>query len=234
MNYIPPLLFALLFTVFQAEAQNANRIQVNSLDDMDDLITATSNYRFPHFSIGIVYLKSGSPVTAPMNYNMLLGEMQFIDTKGDTLSIADPETIDYLLLDDKVFYYDKGILELISEFNSVKLVKRVKFQLADKQKTGGYGQPTTAGAVTSFSSISSNGKQYNLSVSETIVFKKYTTYLLLPNNNSTAYVANKNGLYKTFQKRKSDIDQHIRQYNLNLKKQQDLVSLLLYLDSRSN
>ena len=61
-----------------------------------------------------------------MNYNIFLGEIQFIDTKGDTLSLANPETIDSVAIDTSLIYYKKGYLQVIAAYGSYKLVKREK------------------------------------------------------------------------------------------------------------
>lgn len=65
----------------------------------------TEIYRHPEFKTADILLKDGTPARASVNYNSLHGEMQFIDPKGDTLSVADEKNIKWLGVEKDSFYF---------------------------------------------------------------------------------------------------------------------------------
>ena len=70
-------------------------------------------FLYPGFTPGMVYFKSETHSPGLLNYNFLIAEMQFIDLKGDTLSLADENTIGYITINTDTFYYDNGYLKFI-------------------------------------------------------------------------------------------------------------------------
>jgi len=223
--------FKLLFILacvfgFNSKSQNKS-IEVNSTDNLKEVIPENVSMRFPQFSEGIAYFKNGTASSAFLNYNLLLGEMQFIDTKGDTLSIAKVESIDYITIGNNVFYYEKGIHELIIESNSVKLTKKEKLEVADRQKIGGYGMPSSSGSIDNYSSYALEGRVYNLALNQKVFFKKYISYHIL--SNKGAVIANKNGFIKTFPGSKKSIEKFLSENNIDFKKEEDLKKLFKFL-----
>ena len=209
-----------------SKSQN-KAIEVNSTDDLMEVIPEKVSLRFPQFSEGIAYFKNGNATSAFFNYNLLLGEMQFIDAKGDTLSIANVEAVDYITIGNTVFYYVKGFYELITESNSLKLTKKERFEVADKQKIGGYGQASSSGSIDNYSTYTMQGRPITLTVREKVLFKKYISYYILSNNG--AVIANKSGFIKAFPGRKKSIETFLSENNINFKKEDDLKKLFKFL-----
>ncbi len=64
-------------------------------------------YRFPDFSIGLVFLGNKDTVPANLNYNVIRNEMQFINEHGDTLKLAEPLAVTKVTINEKDFFYSK-------------------------------------------------------------------------------------------------------------------------------
>ena len=54
-----------------------------------DVLSTSDVFSYPQFTIGTVYFKNGNIASAKMNYSSLWDEMHFINSKGDTLAMAD-------------------------------------------------------------------------------------------------------------------------------------------------
>src|SRR3979490_1611624 len=90
------ILSGLLFSIC-VQAQN-NKIEVKSTEDLKETLTTQARYKYPDFSNAIIYFKNRAATAAPLNYNLLLGEMQFVDNTGDTLSVANEMDIKYITI----------------------------------------------------------------------------------------------------------------------------------------
>ncbi len=82
---------------------------VKASQDIKEVLSPSARFRYPEFILGNVYFKDGTNSQAPLNLNSLNEEMQFINHKGDTLSIAIERTIKYLTINIDIFYYSKYI-----------------------------------------------------------------------------------------------------------------------------
>jgi len=141
-------------------------------------VLAKRIYRYPVFTSGVIYFKDGNTPSALLNYNFLLGEMQFIAPKGDTLSIANEKTIKLITIKDDSFYYDKGYLELIMTGSVVKLVMKQKINVTGTQKIGAYDQPSAVSSISSYTTFSSGPRSYKLNVRQDVLLSKETSYYL--------------------------------------------------------
>src|SRR4051812_28027078 len=62
------------------------------------LLKANALYQYPQFADAQVALKNGTSGTVRMNYNQLLGDMQFINGKGDTLSLDNENEVTSIVI----------------------------------------------------------------------------------------------------------------------------------------
>jgi hypothetical protein len=91
-------------------AQITERKIVRAGEDIAPAISPTGHYRFAQFTNGIVRMKHGNISKTRLNLHIWKGEMQFIDSKGDTLSIAQPEFVDNIHIGEntRFVFADKG------------------------------------------------------------------------------------------------------------------------------
>ena len=82
--------FAVLYTN-QLSAQTLTTITVKPGEDLTAIYKQM--YRFPQFMYGKVYFMNKDSAKGRLNYNILMGKMQFIDKRGDTLVLSDDNPI---------------------------------------------------------------------------------------------------------------------------------------------
>src|ERR1700733_8916449 len=175
MKYIISL--SLLFLVLNQNswAQGSKPIRVKAGEDIREVLTPEYLYRYPQFISGTVFFKNGTQSTAKLNYNIIISEIQFIDPKGDTLSLANEETINYITIGNDSFYYDKGYVEVIAGNVETKLARKQVIRM-DEQKIGGYDQPSSSSSVTSFNTLSMDSRYNKLTVRQDVVLSKAALY----------------------------------------------------------
>ena len=79
-----------------AAAQTDGPIRVKAGEEVSKAIPAGQRYRYEGFQPESIKYLSGTVSNGRLNYNLLLGEMQFIDPEGDTLSLAGETTLDHV------------------------------------------------------------------------------------------------------------------------------------------
>lgn len=208
-------------------AQVQKKYIVKAGEAPDEVIPDEAKYILPAFTKGIAFLRSGAFVNQRFNYNYLLDEIQFLNTNGDTLAIADPALIKYISIDTLVYYYDKGYLRQTLHTASYKLaVKQQMIQIPGKAGTA-YGGSSGSSAVTTYSGIYANDKVHRLKVDRDVLFQTITNwYIGDPYNHFEK--ADKKGFYNTFPQKREAIKKYIVKNNTDFNKEADLKQLLLF------
>lgn len=214
----------LLFTV-GAVAQNAKSYQVKVGEIPNKVLPREAMYTSPSFKEGTAWLRNGTSLIQLFNYNFLLGEMHFIDAAGDTLAVADPVLIKYVVIDSMVFYYEKHFVQQILKSGNYKLALRQEMvQIADKTR-GAYDAASGASSIQTYGSINNSSQIYQLQVKKDVLFQKKVSYYLLDEYNHF-FKADKKNFFAFFPEK--NITKYQKEQKINFNKEEDLKTLLRF------
>ena len=214
-------------------AQTTERIVIKAGEDIAAALSSHGMYRFAKFRPGIVKFKDSSFAKALLNYNVILNDMQFINTNGDTLVLTDIKQIDSIRIDSDVFYYEKGYLQVIDDYNETKLVMR-QVNSVQYLKKGALG--LTNPTVHTFSYEDPQSGLYTgnkLMINEDIVLLKEISYSLVYKKFRQT-PANYDGFLKAFPGIKNEIRQYVDENKTNFRMEADLNKLLKFCIQHSS
>ena len=187
-------------------------------------------FRYPDFEQGIVEYKNGQRFKSNMNYNKVLGTIQFIDEKGDTLAITNEESISSINIGDDVFIYAPNCLLLLKKSDNATLYKNEMVRIADKHKTGGYGIPNTAGTIESIDRIDTKLNYNQMEINESLLISKVTTFYI-ENEKGEILTASKKNVLNMYSKHEDAIKSFIKSYGLDFTKEDHLIELTVFLST---
>ena len=193
-------------------------------------IAITALYQYAQFRPGTVFFKSGDSGVAKLNYNRLLDEMQFIDLKGDTLDIANAGTIRFIRINNDVFCYDDGYVQLIKDTNGIKLAIKQTLRVSGKDKIGAYGITNSTSAIDSYGKLINQKGIYSLVPREDITLAKKTQYYFGDRYNRFVWATRKN-LLTQFSEQSGKLNTYLKENNIDLNSREDLEKLLQFLAS---
>ena len=164
--YMRLLILVICLTVF---ADSDLQAQVKP-PEIREVLPEKGIYRFPTFNEGSIIFRNGIIAAATLNYNVSLDEMHFITGNGDTLSVADPATVNFINLNGSRFYYDKGYLQTIDTTTTNGIILAFKQSLIAQQqrKYGAYGITEPHEGIRSLNFYTGNGQIYKLGGDEKI------------------------------------------------------------------
>lgn len=230
------LLLFMLLLAGSGKSQDSSTIFIPAGQSLSDVVSIDRIYRYPKFTQGKIYFKDGTVTAANLNYNFLNGEIEFIAPKGDTLAIAKDLmlNIKIIAIDSNFFYYNDGYFEEIEENNTGKLLKREQYRVKRREKIGGYDQPTSTSAISTYSNFTfgngSSGRQNKLVVKETITLVKVTEYFFADQYNSFLRASKKN-IIKVYPKMKDQIEAYLLKNNVDFNNGKDVQKLFASLQS---
>lgn len=222
------LLFVLTYCC-RSHAQDST-IVVKAGTSINESVPITDLYQYPQFVYGKLFFKPGDSAMARFNYHRLLDEMQFIDFKGDTLSIANPGLIKFIRINNDVFYYndDAGYLKLIKDTNGIKLAVKETLKVSGKTKIGAYDMANPTSAIDSYGKYIDQRGVYNLVPREDLTLVKKNQYYFGDKYNLFVWATRKN-LLRHFSEKSGTVNAYLKEKDVNLSSREDLEKLLQFL-----
>jgi hypothetical protein len=212
----PIFLLSVIFISLSAFAQN-KQIEM-------------THYIFPEFTKGIVKMHAGGTNTPMLNYNSLTEEMIF-ESNGKKLAMDKLNDIDTIYIEGRIFIpYQKKFIELIHK-NKYELFVNHKCSLIDPGKPAAYGGTSQTSASTAFSSFSSGGQLYELSLPDGYTTKPYTEYLLLKDGKYNPFLTIKQ-LSKMFEAQAASFKTYTKSHKVKYEDQESIVELIRFMEQQ--
>jgi hypothetical protein len=190
-----------------------------------------SHYLFSDFTQGIVLMKNGSENNALLNYNSLTEEMVFKD-KGKMLAIGKPQLaqIDTVFIRNRKFFIlNDKFVELILR-STIDLYAEHKCKLIPPGKPAGYGGTSETSAVSTYSSLSSGGRVYDLKLPDDYRVEPYIFYWLKRKGELNKFTSIKQ-LMKLYEDKADLCKTYVKKNNVKYNDQESIVQFIRYLDS---
>ena len=220
-----------IFSILLGVAVNAQRQKTYTVPagvEVNEIVPAREIFQYPQFVQGLVIFKDGTSAPGKLNYNRLIAELQFIDPKGDTLSLANEQTIRTVFIGADTFYYSDGYVRQIAGGSRVKMGERIAFK-EYIQKPGAYGL-SSATTATNNLSVLLNRRSVDLNVSQELVLVKNINYLIGDKFNAFV-VADRKAILKMFPDNRSAIEDFIEKNKISFIKPDHMVQLGKFLDT---
>lgn len=209
-------------------AQEKQIIEATTDKDLSGKVAAQIQYLFPEFTDGQVFFIKSSQGNGKLNYNMLVGEMQFLDNDEVLALVA--KDVAMVNINNRMFFPYKGneFSEELLSLDKYKLRVRRKGNVAPYAKKGAYGTSSSTSSITSYSSVSDNGQQYNLSVANDILITVKYYYYLVGENGKYTLITNAKTFTKQFPAFRAQIEAFVKENKIRFDKEDDLKRLLTY------
>ena len=218
-------LFFLILFFSVASAQNQESYTIKPGENIVEVVQLKNLFQYPTFVSGSVFFRDGRVVKSQLNYNYFNAQIQFIDQKGDTLTLADENTIKHIIIAHDSFCYDEGYIQMMRQSGTVVLGKRVYFKDFE-QKKGAYGLSSGTSSAINASSIVDQ-RAFNFNTEHEVTLVKNTDYVF--GNKNEFLLADKKNLVKLFPKYKKTIAEYLNDTSINFKQEEDLVKLFAFL-----
>lgn len=230
MKFIVPIFFCLL--IFEnSYCQETKTLSINPLHNNEDELRQQA-YQFPHFLEGKIIYKDSAVSFAILNYQRIVGEVHFINPKGDTLSVAHPETFDKIIIGvDTFYYFEKGFVQILTHTPSINLGIKQLLKYIGKEKKGAYGTYSGTASMTSYDSYTADDQtRQAISIDENSLYK-YINLFYLADRFYNFFPANKKTFYQLFSHHEKKLKEYLQENKIDFHKKADLQKLLQYLES---
>lgn len=211
-------------------AQQVKNFTVRAGQSFIDILSHDELFRYPKFTKGFTVYKDGTTSSERMNYNIVQGEMMFLNSRNDTLVITKKNAIDQIILAEDTFYVSNGYYERIAGNKTAMLLIHKYIKLVNVKKEGAYGTSNSTGSVDSYSSLSANknSSTLKLKVSEDMDFAIVTNFYFRKNSKEFV-LARKNSILKLFPEKDEIIKDFIKSQSIRFSEKDDLIKLTEFI-----
>lgn len=192
-----------------------------------------SPYLFNEFKEALVYYKDSRVFKVPMNYNLVIGQFQFIDKKdGDKVKeFSEPEMVVSIKIEDKTYLPTEGGATEVLQFDP-----EIYVQYKGTTKTGGkdlpYGGRSETASVENYSRLYGTGTSNQLNTESVILTSVYKVYHIKIKKSKKSFSSEKQFL-KIFKKQKEEIKQYIEEKQVDFNSIPQVIGLCNYAYSLS-
>ena len=221
-------LLLLLFPVW-VSAQKREIVEAASGEDLTKTVSHQMQYLFSEFINGEVHYLGLPKGSGKMNYNMLLGEMQFLEN-NEVRALANVKNVIVVNIDNRKFYpyNETEFTEELLSTNHWQLRVRRRGNVAPNSKKGAYGTSSSTSSITSYSSINSGNRQYDLKVVDDVLISLNCFYYLVGSNEKYVQIRNQKTFTKQFPGHNAQIEAFVKDHNIQFHNEDDLKALLEY------
>jgi hypothetical protein len=213
--------FLLVLNVSLA-GQNYKPVTVKAGRSVLEYFPLKERYRYADFTPGKVIFKSGIYSETKLNYNILMGEMEFIKST-DTLSVVNKKDILLIAITSDTFFYDNAYFELLAG-GSVKVVLKQFIKLKEILKKDSYGVSSSGSSRESYNSLPSESNFYKLKANDDLVFQRTLEYYLVTPSNEFVQFTRKNVL-KLYPLKEDMIKSYLKSNKVDFNSREDLLRL---------
>ena len=191
-----------------------------------------SHYVFPDFQPGVVLLKNGVRNNAKLNYNAASEEMVF-DENGKMLAIGDavlPQIDTVFVSDEKSIRLNNKFVKIIIDEPEIDLFVEHKCRLIPPGKPAAYGGTSQTSSTTSYSSIMSDGKVYNLKLPDDYKVIPYNVFWINRNGKLQSF-SNIGQLKRIYRDKKKIIDNYLKKNDVKLTNEKSIEDTVIFMEN---
>ena len=191
-----------------------------------------SHYVFPDFQPGVLLLKNGVRNNAKLNYNAASEEMVF-DENGKMLAIGDavlPQIDTVFVSDEKFIRLNNKFVKIIIDEPEIDLFVEHKCRLIPPGKPAAYGGTSQTSSTTSYSSIMSDGKVYNLKLPDDYKVIPYNVFWINRNGKLQSF-SNIGQLKRIYRDKKKIIDNYLKKNDVKLTNEKSIEDTVIFMEN---
>lgn len=193
------LLLSSLFLIITLNAQEGNK----------------NEYVFEEFKDGRLVFKKGDAVLAKFNYDALDERMMFLSDDGTILELANPTEVSFVNIDGHIFEHIKGKIfyERIN-YDDLTFYIQWNYKAESKGKSSGYGTTSKTSSISNISTMSKEGKNFQLDVAENYSFKSNNSYYIKIKKDQKRFYST-DSLAKIFKGHEDEIKNYIKDNSID-------------------
>lgn len=177
-------------------------------------------------------MKNGTRNNAKLNYNTASEEMVF-DENGVLLAISDvllPQIDTVFISNEKFIRVNNKFMKIIIDEPKISLFVEHKCRIIPPGKPAGYGGTSQLSSTTSFSSILSGGRVYDLELPKDFKVEPYSVFWVNRNGKLQSF-SNIRQLKRIYRDKKKIIDNYLKENDVKITDEKSVRDTIVFMEN---
>ncbi|RYY88610.1 MAG: hypothetical protein EOO15_08435 [Chitinophagaceae bacterium] len=225
------LLTLALFTGFAASAQLPTyKLEIGQ--SLADVLAPEDFFRYPSFREARVQFRDGYVKQAQMNLNYLLGKLEFIGPKGDTMILEGVDQLAHVAFGRDTFFFYNGSVEQVAAWKGTgRLLQHQQLQEEGSVKVGGYEANDPSASVEGVTRYNSFNQVRTLSVRQRTTFIRSSKLYYWKDDTAEPVAIDRRVIERLFPAHKKELSQYLKEHKVDYRMPQQVKGLLDYMHS---
>ncbi len=232
------LLVTFILLAISVSAQENQHFIVRPGDIIIDRIPLTNRYRFEQFRRARAHFVNNATASGHLNYNLLYGEMQFIDPTDDTVSLANEQMLEKISFEDTDYIFDpenNRYLEVLAGDQHIRLTRHLRMRLLEHDVKSMDGYVSTLNPNLSRAVYDLDNRVHQTTLREffesraqhPMLFSTHEVYYFVDKNN-VAWPVKKSSLHRIFPDHRREISDYLSNHTIDFTSKEDLIQLISF------
>jgi hypothetical protein len=220
MKWVAVIFFFILTTNVSAQLK---LFLINPGQSIMQSIPVKDKYAYTEFVPGTVCFKKTKRSFERMNYNILLDEMQYINSRKDTIAIEN-SNVYFIVIANDTFFYNRFYYKVLKDYGKVRLIEKKSFGFVPRQKRDsqfyGYFQAFENGRFLS-----------GITPKDTLRLAKFNLYYIADVKNQIWQLLTQN-LLKFYPYREKELPGYLLEHPISVLNRAQVEALLDFLNAK--
>ncbi|GAB4092628.1 hypothetical protein GCM10028786_15550 [Flaviaesturariibacter terrae] len=201
-------------------------------ESLADVISAADFYRYPAFREGRVQFRDGYVKTARLNLSYLLGQLEFIGPKGDTLVLEGVDDLAHVAIGQDTFFFYAGAVQQVDAWKGRgRLLQYQQLKEESSSSIGGYDANDPSGSVEATTRYNANNSVRSLAVRRRTTYVRDSKLYFWKDNTAEPMLLERRSLEKIYPGRKAEIAEYLRAHKVDFRLADQVRGLIAYLQA---
>ncbi|TCZ75028.1 hypothetical protein [Flaviaesturariibacter aridisoli] len=224
------ILTSLLLLWGAAAAAQQPTYVIEAGQSLNDALGVTDFYRYASFRDARVQFRDGYVKPARMNLNYVLGRLEFITPKGDTLMLEGEGDLAHVAIGTDTFFFYGGAQLQVGSWKGVgRLLQHQYLQEEGTTRVGAYESNDPSASAEAVTRYNAFNQVRSVAVRQRTTFVRESKLYFWKDNTAEPVALDRRSLEKAFPDRKPEIAEYLRQHKVNFRLPADVNGLIRQL-----
>jgi hypothetical protein len=196
----------------------------------EDALPWEAKYVYPDFNQGTAFFHNGRKGGGRMNYNALLGEMQFING-ADTMALAQGQDVRWLIIGADTFYFQKHWVRQTSRSALGRLGERKVLSLSNREKVGAFNTISSGSSIDAVEGVDNiPNLQKKMTSKQILTFSSFCIFYVADPFGAFVPASRKN-LLDLFGNKRRGLDAFLQELKPDYTSKQDMEKVWQYINT---
>lgn len=206
--------------------------RIEAGQSLSDVLGPADFYQYPSFQDGRVQFRDGYVKKAQLNLYYLVGRLEFIGPKGDTLMLEGVDDLAHVAIGTDTFFFYSGTLRQVGAWKGRgRLLQHQQLREESSSGVGGYDANDPSNSAEAATRYNAYNSVRSLAVRRRTTYMRYSKLYFWKDDTAEPVLLERRSVDRIFPGHKNEISEYLRTHKVDFRVADQVLALFNYLQS---